>query len=294
MNESTRIIENGPSWVGLGHREQLSSWIRTMPPEVECLEITAEHFFDGGREYLAWLSARYPLFVHGLGLSLGTPGPLDAETLSSFAEVVEIAEPEWISEHIAFTRTEEVDLGHLNPVVPCAESLSMIAAHARQLAEYCGRPVILENITSYLRLTGDMEEAAFLNGICEEGDCGLLLDITNLFINSRNHEFDPVAWLEKIDPRFIVQCHVVGYGYRDGAWHDSHAAAIQEDLWELIEAVTSYAPLRSIIIERDGDFPPNEDVAAELRRLRRILKSNGPDTKLVTAAGEAPPAKDAG
>ena len=108
---------------------------------------------------------------------------------------------------------------------------------------------------------------------------------------NENQLFVPVAWLEKIDPRFIVQCHVVGYGC---AWHDSHTAAIQEDLWELIEAVTLYAPLRSIIIERDGDFPPNEEVAAELRRLRRILKSNGPDTKLVTAAGEAPPAKDAG
>ena len=287
-------LQEGPSWVGLGHRSQLSGWIKTMPPAVECLEITAEHFFDGGQDYLRWLSERYPLFVHGLGLSLGTPGPLHQETLESFASVVEIARPEWISEHIAFTWTSEVDLGHLNPVIPSRESLDRIVEHTRQLSEYCDRPVLLENITSHLRVEGDMEEADFLNGLCEEGGCGLLLDITNLFINSRNHKFDPVAWLEKLNPAFIVQCHVVGYSYRDGAWHDSHSSAIQEDLWELIEVVASYAPLRSIIIERDGGFPCNEELAAELGRLRKILRSHGPDTKPVPVAGEAGSAEEAG
>lgn len=101
--------------IGVGYRAGLKAWIDANPPEIQCLELTAEHFFDGPAEdQLVSLRARYPLFVHGLGLSLGTPGPPDRDTLNQFCRVVEVADPEWISEHVAFTRSHDVDLGHLN------------------------------------------------------------------------------------------------------------------------------------------------------------------------------------
>ena len=169
-------------WIGIGYRRELAKWIETRPDEVQCVEVTAEHFFDGGEEVLEDLTGDYPVFVHGLGLSLGTPGELDENTLQRFAGVVRVAEPEWISEHISFTRSSDVDLGHLNPLRPTEETLRTVARHAKAVADFCERPIILENVTSHLRMDGDMSEPEFLNRLCERADCGLLLDVTNLFV----------------------------------------------------------------------------------------------------------------
>lgn len=254
--------------VGLGYRNPLASWIESNPAEIECLEITAEHFFDGGDSILQTLSRHYALYLHGLGGSLGTPGPLDAGYLESFRHVSQIANPEWISEHIAFTRSDEVDLGHLNPIAPTRRNLHHVAEHARQLSVLCEKPILLENITTHLPLKGELSEPDFLNQLCELADCGLLLDVTNLFINSRNHRFDPVKWLQSLNPEKIIQLHVVGYTEKDGRFLDTHSSSIQSDLWDLIRAVLEYATPRAIIVERDAHFPSPRILARELTNLK--------------------------
>ena len=256
--------------IGLGYRQMLADWISTCPPEVHCLEITAEHFFDHGQVRLEWLSQNFPLYVHGLGLSLGTPGPLDAKTLDQFARVVAMANPEWISEHVAFTRSAEVDLGHLNPIAPTEHSLQILVDHARELMDRCQKPLILENVTSFLRLSGDLSEPKFLNRLCEQAGCGLLLDVTNLLINARNHKFDELAWLQELEPHHIRQLHVVGYSQRHGVWHDNHGAAIQDDLFKLISEVARITSVSAIIVERDMNFPPTDELRRELTRLEEV------------------------
>ena len=256
--------------IGLGYRRELASWIDTRPAGIDCLEITAEHFFHGGEEQLAKLAARYHLFVHGLGLSLGTPGPLNAVQLDQFARVVSLANPDWISEHVAFTRTAEANLGHLNPVPPTRETLEIVAEHAREVSARCRKPIILENITSHVRLHGELSETEFLNALCDRADCGLLLDVTNLFINSRNHGFDPLCWLRDIEPRRIRQLHIVGYSQDHGRYVDSHSQPIQEELIELAQEVAAYAQVAAIILERDEDFPNAHELEAELAKLERI------------------------
>ena len=267
-------------WVGLSYRSALGGWIRSKPEEIQCLEIIAEHFFDGPDDLLVSLRNSYPLFVHGLGLSLGTPGPLDRETLEHFERVVRRADPEWISEHVAFTRSNEVDLGHLNPIAPTKASLQILADHARELSEACGKPLILENITSFLQLPGEMPETEFLNRLCELADCGLLLDVTNLWINSRNHRFDPLTWLEELQTPKIMQLHVVGYSHSQGIWRDAHGESIQDEIYELTSEVLKRFPVRAIIIERDVALPPVEQFQAELLQLgdlctKVLLPENG-------------------
>jgi uncharacterized protein (UPF0276 family) len=258
--------------VGIAYRRPLAAWIDTDPPEVGCIEITAEHFFDATDQHIRAIASRRPVFLHGLGMSLGTPGPLDRQTLDRFVRVARAANPQWISEHVAFTRAAEIDLGHLNPVVPNRAALDTIAAHAIELAQACGKPLILENITSHLALAGDLSETEFLNRLCERADCGLLLDVTNLYINARNHGFDPRRWLRELDPSRIVQLHLVGYAHHDGAWHDSHGAPVQDDLLELAQEVVAHAPdTKAVIVERDEHFPPPAEMAAELRRLEAAL-----------------------
>ena len=255
--------------VGVGHRLELAPWIDSCPPEVECLEIIAEHFADPKKRWrLRTLAGKYPVMLHSLGMSLGTPGPLDQDTLALLTDIVTDADPLWISEHIGFCRTEEVDLGHFNPVPPTPDSVHIMADHAREVAETCGRPLLLENITASLRIKGSLSETEFLNRLLEESGCGLLLDVTNLFVNSRNHGFDPHDWLRDIDPRHIVQLHVVGYTFRQGRWHDFHEEAIQDDLWQLICDVLEYAAPQAVIIERDGNYPTIDELESELRRIK--------------------------
>jgi len=254
--------------IGVGYRAPLSAWIDTRP--CDCLEITAEHFYDSGEDRLRELADQFALFVHGLGLSLGTPGPLDTSRLKKFARVVEIAQPAWISEHVSFTRTAEVDLGHLTPVRPTRAAAKIIADHGRELFDYCGKPLILENITSYLKIEGELSETDFLNEVCARADCGLLLDITNLFINSRNHDFDPLAWFRELDPARIRQLHIVGYGLHHGRYVDGHGEPVQEELIELAQAVVNETKVEAIILERDADFPGDAAMQDELTKLKRI------------------------
>jgi uncharacterized protein (UPF0276 family) len=256
--------------IGLGYRHAYSPSLLQNRDLVSCLEITAEHFFDNGKEKLTLLQKQVPLFVHGLGLSLGTKGPLEPNTLSQFNEVVKAANPLWISEHISFTRTKDVDLGHLNPILPSKETIRILTSNVKELSSKCNKPVILENITSHLKLNGEMKETVFLNQVCEEADCGLLLDVTNLFINSKNHGFNPYEWFKEIDPQRIVQLHIVGYSVVQGRWQDHHKEFIQPDLLELAAAIISYAPVKAIILERDEDLHKTEEIIGDLEKLKSL------------------------
>ena len=256
--------------VGVGYRLELADWIDAHPTGLDCLEITAEHFYEGGKERLSHLSKQFRLFVHGLGLSLGTPGRLDQERLERFAEVAAIARAEWISEHVAFTCTPEVDLGHLNPVPLTREMVELMADHARELSKRCGPPLLLENITSHLRLEGELSETEFLNDLCAQANCGLLLDVTNLFINSKNHRFDPLRWLHELEPGRIQQLHIVGYSRQGDRYTDDHSQSVQDELLELAGAVMAYAPVQAIILERDAQFPSPEIMEEELAKLATL------------------------
>lgn len=258
--------------VGMGYRQGLAKWIDSRPKEIACLEITAEHFFDDGGPRIQELRSMYPLYVHGLGLSLGARDGLEDATLEQFAEVVELADPAWVSEHVAFTRTAEVDLGHLNPVVPSRATLDVIAANVDRVKQRCQKPVLLENVTSHLRIQGEISETDFLNQLCDQAGCHLLLDVTNLFINSKNHQFDPIQWLREIEPKNIVQLHIVGYTLQGDRWQDFHREPIQDDLWELYEQVVAYAPVQSVIVERDANFEELDPVEQDLRRLAATIE----------------------
>lgn len=256
--------------IGVGYRGFLHAWLEKNPGLSQCLEITAEHFFEDGSARLRDLSQRFPLYVHGLGLSLGTPGPLDQDILDQFVRVANTACPQWVSEHIAFTRTHNVDLGHLNPIPRTPEMLDVLTDHVLEVKERCRLPMVLENITAHLDPGGTMTETEFLNALCARTDCGLLLDVTNLFINSRNHGFNPQAWLRELPPDRIVQLHAVGYSKRDDRYHDSHCEPIQDDLLDLIRDVLSYAPVQSIIVERDDPQADLDTMHADLQRLRAL------------------------
>ena len=253
----------------VGYRRPLKSWIESNPKLLTALEVTAEHFFDD-QEILYELKKGYPISVHGLGLSLGSEIDIDQDVLRSFRKVADAANAQWISEHLAFTKTKEVDLGHLNPVIPNKRNLEKIRDRCRRVIDFCQRPLLLENITTHINLPGELDEAEFLNELCEQGQISTLLDITNLFINSRNHMFDPFDWIRQLNPKHIKQVHLVGYSKQDNKFFDNHGSAIQSELWDIFEFVINYATIDCAIIERDLNLPAIEELETDLKKMQTL------------------------
>jgi len=202
--------------------------------------------------------------LHGLGLSMGTPGPLDQAYLGRFAAVCNCTDPIWISEHIAFTKTDYADLGHLNPIPYTSNTLAYFSEHVIEVSEYCNKPILLENITTHIQIDSPMRETDFINRLCDKTGCGLLLDVTNLYVNSKNHHFSTTRWLHEIQPGYIRQLHVVGYKRVHDTYFDIHGDAIQPEIYQLINEVIEYSSVDTIIYERDQNFPDTAELTAEL------------------------------
>lgn len=260
--------------VGLGFRAQHFGELFLHRREVDFLEITVDHFFDATPEresQLAMLADHFTLIPHGLNLSLGTAEGLDPAYLEKFAIIAERVRPPWWSEHLAFTRAGGVEIGHLTPLPFTREAVDVVVRNVRTACSRIPIPFILENITFNVRLPGaEMSEGEFLHRIVEETGCGLLLDVTNLFINSRNHGYDPRLWLDAAPIDRVVQLHFVGAQLAGTHWIDSHARPVGPDIWSLLDEVLARTSTRGAILERDEDIPVLGELLPELRQAREI------------------------
>src|SRR4029453_9491345 len=191
----------------------------------------------------------------------------DAPTLRNYARVARLSNAQWVSEHIAFTRSGDIDLGHLNPVAPTPDNLQLLNDHIEQVHEATGLPVRLENITTQLRLSGSFSEPEFLNALCVSPHVGLLLDVTNLFINAHTHGFDAEQWVAELQPGIVRQMHIVGYGEERGRLVDDHRSPIQPELFDLMVAAAAGHEVEAVFVERDLDIPGPAEIVNELARV---------------------------
>jgi len=261
--------------VGFGYRDVYRTDVFRNESEIDFLEITADHFFDPTpktTELLRLLSERFAIIPHGLALSLGSAEGLDRSYLAKLKKLVHQLDPPWWSEHIAFTRAGGIDIGHLTPLPKTKETLRVLRENIRIATEEIEKPLILENITQTISFPQDtLDEASFLGELVDENDCGLLLDVTNLYINSINYRFDPLDVLHRLPPDRIVQLHFVGY-YDDGkTLIDSHAHSTNPEIWHLLEEVIQFANVQGAILERDEHFPPFPELLLELVQMRKIM-----------------------
>lgn len=243
----------------------LASWIDTRPPEIQCLEITAEQFYRGGKALSRSLSSVYPTVVHTSRLSLGTPGALDEKELGWLVALTREVDPLWVSEHLGFRRTDEVDLTHPTPIPLGGDMLSVVIDHCREVMDRCGTQLLVENIAAPLAISPVMSEPEFLNRLCDASGGGLLIDVTALVVNSRTHRFDALDWLGLLEPRHIVQLHLGGVGSTRGG-------DIDDEVWALAAEIVARAPVQAVVLERDARFPPVAHLAAELRRVSMLVR----------------------
>lgn len=263
--------------VGIGYRPSFQSTLFEHRKEIDFLEIIADHYFEPSssqRAELELLKNNFPLIPHGLALSLGSAEGIDKSYLRSFASVVERVQPAWCSDHIAFTRAGGVDIGHLTAIPKTRASLLALKKNIQRVRDVVDVPLILENITESLRYPGDeFSDAEFLGEICEQNDIGLLLDVTNLYINSINYGYCALSVVERLPTERIVQLHFSGGHIEDGIWVDSHSDETPSEIWGLLREVLLRVPVCGVVLERDENIPPLKSLLPELNRVRNILTS---------------------
>ena len=264
--------------VGFGFREPYRSDIFLHREQIDFLEITADHYLDAPVEKereLELLAHNFTLIPHGLNLSLGSAEGVDRDYLRKLSRLIKNLNPPWWSEHIAFTRAAGIDIGHLSPLPFTREAVDVVCRNIEEVRAEIALPLILENITYMLTMPGaEMNEAEFLTEVVERTDCGLLLDITNLYINSVNHGYDLKAFLKELPLERVVQLHFVGGHWHNGLLIDSHSQPTPYEVWEVMEEVTAVMPIKGIVLERDENLPSFSELAIEMERAREIGRLN--------------------
>jgi uncharacterized protein len=251
-------------WEVIRHRADLGA--------VEC--IPDDVAGAAGLRELVLIRQALPVLLHGIGLSLGSAEGLDPQRLRHLARVAEAVEPPWFSEHIAFTRAGGVEIGHLAPLPFTREAVATVAANVRELqAALPGLPILLENIAYPFPLPGaEMSEAEMVGAILEETDTGLLLDLENVHANALNHGYDPFDYLESLPLERVVEVHLAGGLWKEGQYMDTHTRQVPEESWRLLEWLVPRSEVRAVIIERDDELPPFDQLLAEVRRAEGLLR----------------------
>ncbi len=263
--------------VGLGFREQFRADVFLHQDKIDFLEITADHYLDAKPqklEELKLLKEHFPLIPHSLELSLGSVEGIDEIYLEKIAEIVEFVNPQWFSDHLCFTKSGGVKIGHLAPVPYTKEAVKVFTRNIKQVKNRIKTPFILENTSYLVRFSSsEMSEAEFIRRILEETDCGLLLDVTNLYINSVNFGFDWRKFLDEIPLTRVVQLHFVGSNKRGKRLIDAHANQTEAEIWNVFREVCARCDIKGAILERDENFPPFAEILEELDTARTLMKN---------------------
>lgn len=211
-----------------------------------------------------------PLSFHGVSLSLGSADGMNTEWLGWMKRLIARFEPALVSEHLSWSTAEGAYLNDLLPLPYTEESLAMVASRLGAIQDELARQVLIENPSTYLRYRhSPIPEPAFLAELVRRTGCGLLVDVNNLYVNARNHGFDPVSWLGAIPAQAVGEFHLAGHTAKTVddtcLLIDDHASPVSDPVWDLYDAALSLTGPRPTLIEWDCEIPPFEILAAEAR-----------------------------
>ena len=257
---------------GVGLRTAHFTEILGTEPRVDFFEVLSENFLDtGGRP--AWIldrvAERYPVVMHGVSLSIGGADPLDLDYLAKLKALAERCRARWVSDHLCWTGVAGRNTHDLLPMPLDEESLAHVARRARRVSDLLERPLVLENPSTYLQFgRSTMDEATFLARLCEEADCGLLLDVNNVYVSSVNHRFDPHAYLDAIPEDRVVQYHLAGHTDKGTHLLDTHSTFVKDDVWRLYEHAVRRSGAQATLVEWDEAIPALGVVLGEAEKAR--------------------------
>jgi hypothetical protein len=257
---------------GLGLRSTYYQAILEQRPAIDWFEIVSENYLvEGGKAlyYLDAIGEHYPLVMHGVSLSIGGPHKLDLDYLRRLKQLAARVQPAWISDHLCWSRGNAHQLHDLLPLPYTEESLQHVAARVRQVQDVIERPLVLENVSSYLRSADDQfSEWQFLAALSELSGCELLLDVNNVYVSARNHGFDPWEFISGLPAERIRQLHLAGHSDYGSYLIDTHDQPVSDPVWQLYQRTLGHLGPVSTLLERDDHYPVLEDLLDELNKAR--------------------------
>ena len=260
---------------------------RGMLPMLEDLDTAALDFFEvapenwigvGGRfgRQFQDLTERFPFVCHGLSLSLGSPAPLDVDFVRSVKRFLDDFGIRHYSEHLSFCSDDKGHLYDLMPIPFTDEAVRYVSGRIRQVQDILERRIAVENISYYAAPGQEMRELEFVNAVLAEADCDLLLDVNNIYVNSINFRYDPEAFLEGLNLERTAYIHVAGhYVEAEDLRVDTHGSAVIDPVWDLLSSALQRVGPVPVLVERDFNFPPLEELLAEVTRARELQRAAG-------------------
>jgi uncharacterized protein len=278
-----------PSRAGVGLKPEHFRHIVDTWPDIGFFEIHAENYMvDGGpyHHYLTRIRERYPLSIHGVGLSIGGERAINTEHLGKLATLINRYEPQSFSEHLAWSSHDNVYLNDLLPIPYNATTLQRVCDHIDEVQTCLKRRMLLENPATYIEFASStMLEADFINTVLQRTGCGLLLDVNNVYVSSINHHRDPFAAITAIAAlahRSVEEIHLAGFtqlhdssgiGADDSLLIDSHGSPVAQAVWQLYEHTLAHVGARPTLIERDSDVPVFDVLYQEAQQAENLMEA---------------------
>lgn len=266
---------------GVGLRSTHFGHILANEVAVDWFEAISENFLDSHgrpRYVLEKVAERFPVVLHGVSLSIGSTDPLNREYLAKLKKLADSVQAAWVSDHVCWTGVLGHNTHDLLPLPFTGESLRHVVSRVRTVQEILERPLVLENPSSYVTFRDStMTEWEFLSRLTEESNCGLLLDVNNVYVSSRNHDFEPREYLANIPADRVVQFHLAGHTDLDTHVIDTHDGPVVDAVWELFREAHARSPQAATLIEWDANIPPFSRLEEEVQRARDcvVASSNG-------------------
>ncbi len=279
---------SGFQGAGLGLRRALLGPLLSMDQgAVDFMEVAPENWIGVGGRYgrkFRSLAERFPIALHGLSLDIGGPDPLDTDLVRSVRQLMNEINVPLYSEHLTYCAAD----GHLYDLLPIPfteEAVHYVADRVRQVQDIIGAPIALENASYYAQTHTELSEAEFVNAVLAESGCDLLLDVNNIYVNSINHGYDALEFLESLPLERARYIHVAGhYDEADDLKVDTHGADVIDPVWDLLaQAYRRTGPLPTLL-ERDFNLPPLEELLLEVGQVRQLQSDAG--EQLLEAVGQ--------
>lgn len=261
---------------GVGLRPKHYPEIVDVWPAVDWFEVISENFMvRGGRplHVLERIRERYPIVLHGVSLSIGSSDPLSKDYLRQLNELARRVEPAWVSDHLCWTGVGGHNLHDLLPLPYTEEAVAHVVERVRRVQDVLGRRILLENVSTYFEYRhATMPEWEFLSAVAERADCGILLDVNNIFVSAFNHGFSAMDYIHAVPVERVHQFHLAGHSDRGAFLHDTHDHPVADAVWELYAAAVRRFGRVSTLIEWDDHIPPLAELCAEAKRAQRIFE----------------------